>query len=92
VPLRDPDGEDPMELVGVEVPADAGAVEEMVRTYAVEYRRLGWERARILATLRSPWYAPAHGAWLQLGEKRCGELVDEALEPFAPPPAAGGGR
>ena len=92
MPLRDPEGEDPMELVGVEVPAGADSVEEMVRTYAVEYRRLGWARDRILATFRSPWYAPAYGAWKILGEARTGELVDEALELFAPPPAAGEGR
>ena len=91
MPLTDPEGADPMELVGVEVEAGPDAVEEMVRTYAVEYRRLGFDRARILATFRNPWYAPAHGAWRLLGEARCGALVDEALEPFAPPPAAGEG-
>ena len=90
MPLRDPDGTDPMELVGMEFPAGAGAVEEMVRVYAVEYRRLGWERDRILATFRSPRYASAHGAWNALGEGRVRELVDEALEPFLPPAAAGG--
>ena len=92
MPLRDPEGADPMELVGVEVPAGPDAVEEMVRTYAVEYRRLGWDRARILAAFRSPFYAPAFGAWRLLGEERTGALVDEALEPFAPPAAAGEGR
>ena len=92
MPLRDPEGADPMELVGVEIPAGPEAVEEMVRTYAVEFRRLGWDRARTLAMFRSPHYAPAHGAWKALGEGRTAELVDEALEPFAPPPAAGEGR
>ena len=91
MPLRDPDGTDPMVLRAVEVPAGADAVEEMVRVYAGEYRRLGWRRPRILATFRSPWYVPAHGAWLALGEERVAALVDEALEPFAPPRGAGEG-
>jgi hypothetical protein len=91
MPLRDPEGADPMELRCVEVPAGADAVEEMVRVYALEYRRLGWDRPRILAVFRSPWYVPAHGAWLALGEERVGTLVDEALEPFAPPAGAGEG-
>ncbi len=91
MPLREPDESDPMELRGVEVPAGADAVEEMVRVYAVEYRRLGWDRPRILATFRSPWYVSAHGAWLALGEERVGALVSDALEPFAPPAAAGEG-
>lgn len=85
MPLLEPDGTDPMELVGVELPAGVEAVEEMVRAYAVEYRRLGFERARILATFRMPWYAAAHGAWKSLGEARVAELVDEALEPFRRP-------
>ena len=84
MPLLDPDGTDPMELVGVELPAGLDAVEEMVRAYAVEYRRLGFGRARILATFRMPWYAAAHGAWKSLGETRVAALVDEALEPFPP--------
>ena len=92
MPLLEPDGTDPMELVGVELPAGPDAVEEMVRTYAVEYRRLGWDRARILATFRSPWYAPAFGAWRQLGEARTAALVDEALEPFAAPADPAKGR
>jgi hypothetical protein len=91
MPLLDPEGADPMEIVGVEVPAGPGAVEEMVLTYALEYRRLGWDRDRILATFRCPWYAPAYGAWLRLGEARTRALVEEALEPFASRPAAGEG-
>ncbi len=71
-----------MELVGVSVPAGPEAVEEMVRGFAWEYRRLGWARARILATFRMPWYAAAHGAWRALGEARVAALVDEALEGF----------
>ena len=85
MPLLDPDGTDPMELVGVELPAGVGEVEEMVRSFALEFRRLGFERARILATFRMPWYAAAHGAWRSLGEARVAELVDEELEPFAVP-------
>ena len=56
-----------------------------MRSFALEFRRLGFERARILATFRMPWYAAAHGAWRSLGEARVAELVDEELEPFAVP-------
>jgi hypothetical protein len=79
-----------MELVGVGVPSGPGAVEEMVRTCAAEFRRQGWDRPRILAIFRSPHYASVHGAWRLLGEARCAALVDEALEPFLPPPVATG--
>jgi hypothetical protein len=78
-----------MELVGVEVPADAAAVETMVTVYAEEYGRLRWDRDRILAAFRMPRYASAHGAWRVLGEARTAELVEEALERFTPPARGG---
>jgi hypothetical protein len=92
VPLRDPDAADPLELRGVAVPAGGEAHEEMVRAFALEYRRLGWGRDRILATCRSPFYASVHGAWRLLGEGRVRVLVDEALAPFAPGPDEAEGR
>jgi hypothetical protein len=92
MPLREPDGEDPMELAGVVLPAPQGAVEQMVLVYAEEYRRLGWDRGRILAAFRMPLYASAHGAWRLLGEERVAALVDEAIEPWSPPAGGAGGR
>lgn len=89
MPLREPDATDPMELAGVEVPADAGAVELMVTTYAEEYGRLRWDRERILALFRAPRFRSAHGAWLRLGEDRVRGLVEEALERFTPPARGG---
>ncbi len=85
MPHDDPASTDPMEVVGVRVPAAPGACEEMVRTFAEEYARLGWPTVRILATFRSPWYAAMHGAWLALGEERVRALVAEALGPRTPP-------
>ena len=89
MPLHDPDATDPMELAGAVLPAPPGTNERMVRVYAEEYARLGWPRARILATFRSPFYASMHGAWRLLGEARIRELVDEALEPWTPPAPEG---
>jgi len=74
-----------MEIVAVTLPGDPGSVETMVAVYAEEYARMGWPKARILATFRSPWYASAYGAWRALGEDRVRELVDEAVLPFAIP-------
>ncbi len=89
MPHGEPDSTDPMALVGVEVPAEAGAVELMVTVYAEEYARLRWGRDRILAAFRTERYASAHGAWLRLGEARVVELVEEALERFTPPARGG---
>jgi hypothetical protein len=92
MPLLEPDDTDPMLLAGVVLPDAPGATEEMVRVYAEEFRRLGWDRGRILATFRMPYYASAHGAWRLLGEKAIAALVDEALEPWSPPRGGTGGR
>jgi len=80
-PYRDPDGEDPMEIVGVVLdrPVDRGALEEMARTFVEEYALMGWPPKRILTMFRKPFYAAAHDAYEELGEERILELIDRTL-------------
>ena len=77
MPYDDPDPQDPMMLVGVELPGDRAAQLEMARCFAEEYARMGFGEAQILDLFRRPFYADAHRAFLGLGEDLVTRLVRE---------------
>jgi hypothetical protein len=79
MPYREPEPDDPHLLVGVTLPADAGATREMVTVVAGEFAQLGFDRRRILSLFESPYYAAVHAAWRELGEAEVTRLVDEAV-------------
>ena len=79
MPYEDPDVDDPHELVGVTLPADAGAVRAMAEAFSDEFAQMGFDRQGILRLFRSPFYAGAHAALLALGEDEVGRIVDESV-------------
>jgi hypothetical protein len=79
VPYRDPDPEDPSVLIGVGLPGDEATTREMAAAFADEFARMGFDRERILALFRSPFYAGAHDAWRLLGEGAIEILVGESV-------------
>ena len=80
-PLRDPDAQDPMEIVGVVLdrPIDAQGLDDMARTFVEEYALMGWPPHRILAMFRRPFYAGAHDAYEALGEDRVRSLIGQTF-------------
>ncbi len=84
---KDVEAGDPLEIVGVvfDRPMDAGAVDEMARTFIEEYALMGWGRGRILEMFRRPFYGGAHDAYERLGEPRIVELIDQTLGPVEEP-------
>jgi hypothetical protein len=80
MPYDDPDSTDPMELVGVELPAGRSAMEELAQVFAEEFARMGYDERRLLQLFKSPFYTGAHGAYLALGEKRIREIFRASLE------------
>jgi hypothetical protein len=82
MPYGDPEPEDPHVLVGVSLPADASATREMAHAFADEFAQMGFERERILALFRGPFYAGAHAALQILGEQEVGRLVGESLRVY----------
>jgi hypothetical protein len=71
-----------MLLVGVALPAGRAAQVEMVRVFAEEYARMGFDEERILGLFRRPFYAGAHNALRALGEEAVRALVSEAAAPW----------
>ena len=80
-PLRAPDAEDPMEIVGVVLdrPIDVKGLDDMARTFVEEYALMGWPPHRVLEMFRRPFYAGAHDAYEALGEDRVRSLIGETF-------------
>ena len=91
MPYAEPDATDPMELVGVALPASGpDAMRELCACVADEFARMGCTAEEILGLFRSPFYAVAHGAWQALGDRAVEEQVLVATKRWGRPRAASG--
>ncbi len=82
------EADDPMELCGVALPADAEAVREMAYVFAEEFARLGFGEARLLRLFRHPFYAGPHQAYRELGEAAVRAIIAECVRAWRPSPSA----
>ena len=71
--------DDPMELVGVVLPADAEAMREMAYAFAEEFVRMGYDKGQLLSVFQNPFYAGAHGAYRALGDTEIRTIIDECI-------------
>jgi hypothetical protein len=85
------DPDDPMELVGVALPADAGAMKEIAYVFAEEFARLGYDERGLLRMFRNPFYAGAHRAYRALGEEAVSGIISECVRVWGRRPSAGRG-
>ena len=69
--------DDPLALVGVAVPADADALDEMARCLVEEYLREGWEEERLLALFRNPFYRTPHMIYRARGEAYVRRVIEQ---------------
>lgn len=79
MPYNDPDPTDPNILVGVVLPANPEAERDMAYVFAEEFARMGYDRERLLALFKTPFYAGAYGAYRALGEEAIRSIIDECL-------------
>ncbi len=99
MPHKDPDLQDPMMLVGVEVdcpavspaPAepdasrpDASATQAMAECFVEEFLRMGVAPDELLELFRQPVYAAAHQAYRELGEEAIRDLVEAYRKVWRP--------
>jgi hypothetical protein len=82
MPCDDPDGSDPMLLVGVELPAGPDADRDMAWAFAEELARLGYSAPEIVSVFKQPWYAGAHRAYVTLGDSAIDAIVRQTVEVF----------
>lgn len=75
--------DDPMELVGVEVPAEEDTVDEMARCFVEEFVRLGYPDKVILHLFKSPFFAGSHLIYRRKGEGYVRALIEEIRAKWA---------
>ena len=80
MPYDDPDTQDPMLLVGVELDGSVESQREMASVFAEEFARLGFDKKHILRLFHNSIYAAAHRALIDLGEEEILRLVSEVVE------------
>ena len=77
--------DDPLELVGVELPADSDeSMIEMAETFAEEFARTGWSEDQVLSLFRNPAYAAPHRVWRIKGEDEVVRIVRKAMSLWRP--------
>ena len=79
MPYADPDPTDPNMLVGVEFPGTAESTRDMAYVFAEEFARMGFEKRRLMSVFKTPFYAGAHRAYLELGGAEVEKIVDECF-------------
>jgi hypothetical protein len=79
MPHKNTEADDPLELVGVVLPADLESTRDMAYVFAEEFARLGYTREQLLGLFKNPYYGGAHGVYQALGENDTLSIIDECL-------------
>ena len=85
MPTKDLEHDDPMNLVGMVFPGEAGQVEAMAECIVEEYVRLGWDERRLLSIFVSPMFLATHRIYRQKGEGYIRGLIQETWRKYHPP-------
>lgn len=77
MPKHEVEHDDPLELVGVPIPESD--LDEIAEAFVEEYIRMDFDRARILALFKNPFYRGTHQIYLQKGEGYLNEVIDRVI-------------
>jgi hypothetical protein len=69
--------EDPLELVGMVLPGEAGQLERMAEAIVEEYVRMGWDERRLMTIFTNPMFMATHRIYLQKGEIYVREIIHQ---------------
>lgn len=71
--------EDPMSLVGMVLPGEAGQLEAMAECFIEEYIRLGWTEPRLMTLFTNPMFLATHRVYRLKGETYVRDLIGRTL-------------
>ena len=77
MPKDEFDTEDPMELVGMVLPGEAGQLEAMADCVVEEYVRMGWDERRLMVLFVNPMFLATYRIYRQKGEAYVRNLVQK---------------
>jgi hypothetical protein len=80
---KQPEADDPMELVGVAYPVASAedADRTLARCFVEEYALLGWDAGRIRALFQSPLYGGPYGIFRRHGMAFVESVLREVFDP-----------
>jgi len=67
--------DDPMNLVGMVLPGEAGQLEAMAECFVEEYLRLGWTEPRLMTLFANPMFLATHRIYRLKGETYVRDLI-----------------
>jgi hypothetical protein len=74
--------EDPMELVGLVLPGEAGQLERMAEVIVEEYVRMGWDEKRLMVLFTHPMFQATHRIYQLKGEAYVGQLLKQMCSKY----------
>ena len=72
---KDFESEDPMQLVGMVIPGEAGQLEMMAECIIEEYVRMGWDERRLMTIFRSSMFLATNRIYQIKGEAYVRDLI-----------------
>jgi hypothetical protein len=82
MPKDEFDSQDPMELVGMVLPGEAGQLERMAETIVEEYARMGWDEQRLWTLFVHPMFMATHRIYQQKGEAYIKNLLHQTCAKY----------
>jgi hypothetical protein len=79
MPHKNTEADDPLELIGVVLPADLESTRDMAYVFAEEFARMGYDREHLFTLFKNPFYGGAYGAYRALGEPAILAIIDECM-------------
>jgi len=79
------DPEDPIEIVGTEIPGQTEAqLRDMTLCFAEEFVREGYGEEKLMSMFRTPFYQGPYLAWKQKGDDYVRAIIQEAIRMWRP--------
>lgn len=75
MPIKTVETDDPLELVGMVLPGEAGQLEAMAECIVEEYVRMGWDEPRLMTIFRSPMFLATHRIYQIKGQEYVRALI-----------------
>jgi len=85
MPKNEIDPEDPLELIGVELPMQSESqLRDMAVCFAEEFVRDGWDEEALMRMFKNPFYQGPYLAWRQKGDEFIRSAIAEAIKMWRP--------
>ncbi|MDP2644008.1 MAG: hypothetical protein Q8P24_03655 [Desulfobacterales bacterium] len=88
MPKDEIEPDDPMEIVGIELPGQSEAqLRDMTLCFAEEFVREGYDEEKLFSLFKNPFYQGPYLAWKQKGDDYVRAVIQEAIHMWRPNPA-----